>query len=156
MVADAQPEQDAYSSWASKVVEKVASSQTARAGTDAPSEALLTIKSLPAGASITPTGAVSEPSSAQSRSALSEAGKRRGIRLPWTPRGGRLISPWGSARSPKLTKDGALAHIDPRILVTKKLPKIKVRSRSRQEGQSRKGRGWAMFACFHTPVTVSS
>lgn len=60
----------------------------------------------------------------------------------------------GLRKVPRLTKEGALGHIDPEVLVTKQLPKIKVRYVSAQKVEAPKGRKW-IFACFQAPAAKS-
>ena len=58
-------------------------------------------------------------------------------------------------RSLRLTKDGALTRIDPKNLVTKKLPKIKVKDSREEKLKVKQGRSWR-FACFEPPPIQSS
>ena len=146
---------EAAGSWTSKVAEKVADSS---AGSPAAAQGAFSIKSAPPptqhdGSSTSAISGAESPTS-PGQASPGQSALARGLRLPWTPRGGRLLPGWGSGRSPRLTKEGALGHIDPEVLVTKQLPRIKVRYISAQNVEVSRGRRW-IFACFQAPATKS-
>lgn len=88
-------------------------------------------------------------------SAHSDTPRSRGSRLPWTPEAGSFLPQRGSVRSPRLSKEGKLGHIDPKGLVTKKLPRIRIRYHSGEKLQAKPGRSW-VFGCFRMPQTKPS
>ena len=137
------------------MAEKVADSS---AGSPAAAQLAFSIKSAPPppqhdGSSPSAISGATSPAS-PGQASPGQGARARGLRLPWDPRGGRLLPGWGSGRSPRLTKEGALGHIDPEVLVTKQLPKIKVRYVSAQKVEAPKGRKW-IFACFQAPAAKS-
>ena len=88
-------------------------------------------------------------------SALNDTPRLQGFRLPWTIEARNSLPQGGSVRSPRLSKEGASGHIDPKALVTKRLPRIRIRYHSGERPQAKPGRSW-VFGCFHTPQTKAS
>ena len=128
------------------------------AGSPAAAQPAFSIKSAPLPPQLdgSSAGAVSGAASPASPAQASpgQSARARGLRLPWTPRGGRLLPGRGSGRAPRLTKEGALGHVNPAVLVTRQLPQIKVRYVSAQNVEAPRGRRW-MLACFQAPATKS-
>ena len=138
--------------WTFKVAAKVATNDAALAETPAQQIDSITIKADPQVDGMPKDTAADAP---PAHSVLNDTPRSRGLWPPWTPKG-RKLSPQGLwAKSPRPGKDGALGHIDPKTLVTKRLPRIKIRYESSKRLEAKPGRSWA-FGCFSMPPTTSS
>ena len=138
--------------WTSKVAAKVSSIDPLPVQSYAQPAVRVTIRPILQEATLAQSAAAG---ASPAHSAPSDTPRSRGLRLPWTPKGIRgLLPQLSSVRSPKLGKEGASGHIDPKALVTKRLPKIKVRYRSGEQLEAKPSRNW-VFGCFRIPPTQS-